>query len=499
MSDENKNEVNGELLNLINLYQSKGENQLFLQLTLLDAEKETLNKQIIDYLKKQIDDQKEIDLTLDILDFIMDFCTNNDTIILISEKNFLDSIISLLKAYISSSTKEKILFLIKKWAEKFETTFPTFNEEYKKLKEEMFQFPDEEIVTYKKYFKNKIINEENYSGFNNNTDKFSLDNIEFPEDQFSNQFSNLRTSLILDCFKNSDLSRKNTMEKINIQNQNNNTKNDVNKDEKNNTNNKNSTNNDQNTDNQKNKINDNNIQNSAFEKYNNDPGLFENTWNEKIKDLNKYINEGVVYKYQETLKGGIKEFITELSKNEMEEIILKCAKIGDDKNRNMVSNIKSDMEQTCHRFECLMKDKKVEKFKSAFNGNLKKYIFNSETIFDEPENKEKKEQSDKGGKKKFSLSRNVKELFKVGKNKANKTQDYEMPDKEKKDTSKEKKKKEKEKEKKDKSKEKEKEKEKEKKEKKDKSKEKEKKDKKTKKTEKEIDKIGSIILDDDQK
>ena len=128
MSDENKNEVNGELLNLINLYQSKGENQLFLQLTLLDAEKETLNKQIIDYLKKQIDDQKEIDLTLDIIDFIMDFCTNNDTIILISEKNFLDSIISLLQAYINSSTKEKILFLIKKWAEKFETTFPIFNE-----------------------------------------------------------------------------------------------------------------------------------------------------------------------------------------------------------------------------------------------------------------------------------------------------------------------------------------------------------------------------------
>ena len=68
--------------------------------------------------------------------------------------------------------------------------------------------------------------------------------------------------------------------------------------------------------------------------------------------------------------------------------MLNCAKIGDDIGRNIVSNIKSDMQQTCYRFDCLMKNNKVEKFKSADNGNAKKYTYNVETLFDEPEEKE---------------------------------------------------------------------------------------------------------------
>ena len=450
MKDGNKNTVNGEIINLINIYQSKGSNQLFWELTLFDINKKALNKQIVDYLAKHIKGLREIDLTLDIIDFIMDNCTNNKIIDLISQKNFIDSIIFLLKAYINSSTKAKILFLIKKWAKKFETTFPIYNEKYNKLYNEGFKFPAEVVITYKKYVKNDIKNDENFFDINNNNDKFSLDNIEFPEDEFSNQFSNLRTSEIPDYFKNLQISRKSTMEQKYEKNQNNNTKNNTNKNHKNNANNKIITNNNKTANNQKNKINDNNIQNSIFEKYNDDPIIFENIWKDKIKNLNKWINDGTIHKYKDSLKEDIKEFINELK--DMDEIILKCGKIGDDKNRDMVSNIKSDMEQTCYRFECVMKDIKVEKFKSAFEGNSKKYEFNAETIFDEQETEEKKIQKEKRGTDKFSFSRNMKDLFKVGKNKGCRSQEDFKIDIEKKDKYKEKEKngKEKEKEKKDK-------------------------------------------------
>ena len=82
------------------------------------------------------------------------------------------------------------------------------------------------------------------------------------------------------------------------------------------------------------------------------------------------------------------------------------------------------MQQTCYRFECLIKNKKVEKFKSASNGNAKKYTYNVETLFDEPEENEKKLVKEKSGIRKFG--HNVKEsIFKVGRSIKNKTSNKE--------------------------------------------------------------------------
>ena len=83
--------------------------------------------------------------------------------------------------------------------------------------------------------------------------------------------------------------------------------------------------------------------------------LYGNKWNEKIVSLNKWIKEGKNSKNIDNLKQGIKQIIIGL--DEIEEIILNCAKVGDDNGRNKVSCIKSDMEQTCYRYECLYQGK----------------------------------------------------------------------------------------------------------------------------------------------
>ena len=123
------------------------------------------------------------------------------------------------------------------------------------------------------------------------------------------------------------------------------------------------------------------IYTSTVKNYRSDPALFQNKWKEKISTLNKWIKEGKTSKNFDNLKQGISQILIGL--DEIEEIILNCIKIGDEDGRSKVSNIKSDMEQTCYRFECLVQGKKVEKFKSAFDGNEKKYYFNKPNLLEE--------------------------------------------------------------------------------------------------------------------
>ena len=138
-----------------------------------------------------------------------------------------------------------------------------------------------------------------------------------------------------------------------------------------------------------------------------------NKWNEKIVSLNKWIKEGKNSKNIDNLKQGIKQIIIGL--DEIEEIILNCAKVGDDNGRNKVSCIKSDMEQTCYRYECLYQGKKVEKFKSAFDGNVKKYYFNKEDLLEDSNIDNNVVEDDKKEKKMKRFGRAIKNGFlKVG-------------------------------------------------------------------------------------
>ena len=208
-----------------------------------------------------------------------------------------------------------------------------------------------------------------------------LENVDFPEDdQFDNKFSNLRSSQIPDYFKN--LRSKSIIENKNYFLENKNQSNIEAKDEGNANQNNVEENNiikEENVDDKKDKED---TTTSTFKNYKNDPVLFNNKWKDKILTLNKWIKEGKESTNFYVLSQGIKQILIGL--DELEEIISKCAKIGDEKGRNEVSYIKSDIEQTCYRYECLLIGRKVEKFKSAFDGNVKKYYFYKETILEEP-------------------------------------------------------------------------------------------------------------------
>ena len=151
---------------------------------------------------------------------------------------------------------------------------------------------------------------------------------------------------------------------------------------------------------------------STVKNYRSDPALFQNKWKEKISALNKWIKEGKTSKNFDNLKQGISQILIGL--DEIEEIILNCIKIGDEDGRSKVSNIKSDMEQTCYRFECLIQGKKVEKFKSAFDGNGKKYYFYKPNLLEENINMNINviEQDQKKEKKMKKFGRAIKNGFK---------------------------------------------------------------------------------------
>jgi len=151
---------------------------------------------------------------------------------------------------------------------------------------------------------------------------------------------------------------------------------------------------------------------STVKNYRSDPALFQNKWKEKISTLNKWIKEGKTSKNFDSLKQGISQVLIGL--DEIEQIILNCIKIGDEDGRSKVSNIKADMEQTCYRFECLMQGKKIEKFKSAFDGNVRKYYFYKPNLLEENINMNINviEQDQKKEKKMKKFGRAIKNGFK---------------------------------------------------------------------------------------
>ena len=293
---------------------------------------------------------------------------------------------------------------------------------------------------------NNIENNTNFNALDNpfeeNYDNL-LENIDFPEDdRYQNKFSNLRTSEIPMYFKT--LRSKSIVEKANLNsnapstdigiNNNNNLINENSGEAQNNHNSiigNNNTSKEQKENDIKKNTNINDLFNrssneytSTFKNYRANPLLFQNKWKEKISSLNKWIKEGKNSQNFENLKEGIRQILVGL--DEIEEIIINCAIIGDNDGRDKVSCIKSDMEQTCYRYECLIQGKKVEKFKSSFDGNVKKYYFykpgllrdNNIKIDDiEDEKKEKKE-------KKLKIFGTIKNgIIKVGKKIQSKSKD----------------------------------------------------------------------------
>ena len=100
--------------------------------------------------------------------------------------------------------------------------------------------------------------------------------------------------------------------------------------------------------------------------------------------------------------------------DENDEIIETCVKIEDDDGRNKISYIKSYMEQTeqtCYRYEYLIQGKKVEIFKSVFEGNIKKYYFYKPGLLEEKNINIKYDKRWKKRKKMNKIGKTIKKGF----------------------------------------------------------------------------------------
>ena len=88
----------------------------------------------------------------------------------VSSKDFLVSLVSLLKTRDSPQVNEKILYLVKKWGTKFEKYYsiiPNFTDVYKQLLNNGLEFPEGNLSTYSKY----VMSQEEVQEYNNNLSK----------------------------------------------------------------------------------------------------------------------------------------------------------------------------------------------------------------------------------------------------------------------------------------------------------------------------------------
>ena len=118
--------------------------------------------------------------------------------------------------------------------------------------------------------------------------------------------------------------------------------------------------------------------NNNFSSNNMDPNSLIEYWKPKIKTYNQHISEGKFSFHASKLKDYIREILNSLPK--INDELNHCFT---DYIRRDLSNIKSDMEQTCYRYECVKNNRKVEPFQSAFDGNTRKYFFDSKNLLSE--------------------------------------------------------------------------------------------------------------------
>ena len=152
--------------------------------------------------------------------------------------------------------------------------------------------------------------------------------------------------------------------------------------------------------------NNNSLSFNNYSDYNSNPMILYDIWKSKVNTYNEYIDEGKFSYHAIKLKEGMHEILDGIPL--IDRVIKDCMSNGDNEGRHNLLNIKCDMEQTCYRYECLMKDKKLEPFQSASEGNSRRYFFNKNKLFEEKEyvpfNNTEKENKFVSGLEKFGHS-----------------------------------------------------------------------------------------------
>ena len=119
-------------------------------------------------------------------------------------------------------------------------------------------------------------------------------------------------------------------------------------------------------------------ENNNYKDPNNPAFLYQHSWSLKIAMYNDWIDKGSNDTNEEQLKNGIRTVLFEF--NKIESLLQKYNKEGDFESVNIIQKLKSDMSQTCYRYERYVNNQSYDKFYSAFDGNNNSYNFNKEFL-----------------------------------------------------------------------------------------------------------------------
>ena len=173
--DENINNK----LNISKVLDSKGKNKTFWLLLLKDirSEKDNLNYNIVSKLNQCIIENDNLELAIDVIDFIIDYGSYN-IIKLIEKKEFLDNFNFVLKKNIKvdNKTRKLVLFLIRKWGIKYKEnkSLINFKYDYEYMLTKFKDFPSYDEKKYQTYLKYIQKNEIKYFIENMNNINYSI-------------------------------------------------------------------------------------------------------------------------------------------------------------------------------------------------------------------------------------------------------------------------------------------------------------------------------------
>ena len=190
-----------ETLNLENIYLFDGINKENWDYFCKDINNESYCKKIMFTIYEYLTTQPNNGLTLDIIDYIIDYgCPR--ILNLCAQKNFLDQIIKLLKPEKNAGTEnqKKVIFLVQRWAKKFKNdkNMEIFIQEYNLLKDNGITFPGDDFTldTYNKYTgERKPNNTNNSNNMNNENKAVKINNFVNDNKNDKNLNSNINNNL----------------------------------------------------------------------------------------------------------------------------------------------------------------------------------------------------------------------------------------------------------------------------------------------------------------
>ena len=230
------------------ILKSKGENKDFWKFFYMEINNNSKNTNynIISILNSNLILNENVDLTLDIIDFICDY--GSEDIISHITEDFLKNITNLMTNNYNTEKNvlEKILFLIKKWGTEYQNKifFSNFRNIYEKLKEKKIDFPPIEFVldTYLKYITLDDINEakKEYEKFKNLNKIFNSNKTTFRQtlndtfhttdhgDSIDSEQRGTKKGIDVNIYLNSNNPESNIETKVDIRGEDNNNQNIIN-------------------------------------------------------------------------------------------------------------------------------------------------------------------------------------------------------------------------------------------------------------------------------